>query len=227
MNIKDINKKMKTAIFDMDGTIVDSLPFFKVFWRAVGETYYNNPDFLPPVYIDKKIRTTPLAESSRIVWSELGLPCTEEEFLRFITDIMNEFYEKQAKLKDGVAEYLAYLRSCGVRACVASASSVEYIEYNLKKYGIDEYFEFVVSCVEVGCGKDKPDVYLLALEKFGVSSGEACVFEDSFVALETAKKAGFITVGIHDNGNYEHDRLEAASDYYLADGMTFAHLICK
>ena len=56
---------------------------------------------------------------------------------------------------------------------------------------------------------------------------EACVFEDSYLALETAKNAGFITVGVHDNGNYDRDRLRAASDYYLADGMTFTDLICK
>ena len=227
MDIRYIDKKMKVAIFDMDGTIVDSLPFFKVLWKAVGETYYNDSNFLPPVYIDKKIRTTPLVESSHFIWSELSLPCTADEFLKFITDIMNEFYEKQAKLKSGVVEYLEYLRSRGIRTCVASASSVEYIEYNLKKYGIDGYFEFVVSCVDVGCGKEKPDVYFAALEKFGASLDEACVFEDSFVALETAKNAGFLTVGVHDNGNYEHDRLKAASDYYLDDGMTFLDLICK
>ena len=88
-------------------------------------------------------------------------------------------------------------------------------------------FDFVISCVDIGSGKDKPDIYLAALERFGSSLEQTCVFEDSFVALETAKRAGFITVGIHDNGNYDHDKLMAASDYYLADGMTFNDLICK
>ena len=218
---------MKVAIFDMDGTLVDSLPFFKVFWRVVGETYYDEPDFYPPIYIDKTIRTTPLAESAYFIRRELKLKCTYEEFLALTVKTMNDFYAKHAKLKAGAVEYLAYLREKGVRMCVASASSAEYIEYNLEKYGISDMFEFVISCVDVGAGKEKPDVYLAALERFGSSIDDTCVFEDSYVALETAKRAGFITVGVHDNGNYDHYRLKAASDYYLEDGMTFTDMICK
>lgn len=227
MNINDLNEKMKVAIFDMDGTIVDSLPYFKVFWRVVGSTYYNNPDYYPPLYVDKAIRTMPFIDSLYFIKGELGLTCSDDEFISQSVKIMDDFYATQAKLKVGVKEYLENLRARGVRACVASASSAEYIKYNLEKYGISDFFEFVVSCVDVGVGKEKPDVYFTALDKFGVKSDEACVFEDSFVALETAKNAGFITVGVHDNGNYDHNRLKAASDYYLADGMTFGDLICK
>ena len=227
MQLKELDQKMKVAIFDMDGTLVDSLPFFKVFWRVVGETYYNDPTFYPPLYIDKSIRTTPLVDSAYFIRKELDINCTDEEFLALTVRVMDDFYANDAKLKTGAVEYLSSLREKGVRTCVASASSAEYIRYNLEKYGISDMFEFVISCGDVGCGKDKPDVYLAALEKFGSSLDDTCVFEDSYVALETAKRAGFITVGVHDNGNYDHDRLKAASDYYLEDGMTFADMICK
>ena len=225
MNIETLGKKMKVAIFDMDGTIVDSLPAFKILWRRVGEAYYNDSGFTPPLYVDKKIRTTPLVDSALFIKRELSIDCTDDEFVGLVSSAIGDFYDNGAKLKAGVREYLSYLRSSGVRMCVASATAAEYIKYNLKKFGIEEYFEFVVSCVDVGSGKDKPDVYFAALEKFGEDISSACVFEDSFVALETAKKAGFMTVGIHDNGNYEHDRLKAASDFYLDDKMTFNDMI--
>ena len=227
MDITALGKKMRFAIFDMDGTLVDSLPFFKIFWRKVGEKFYNDFSFTPPLYIDKKIRTTPLAEAAYFIRRELDLNCSDDEFFEFISGVMDEFYENDARLKIGVKEYLGSLRRCGVKMCVASASSAEYIKYNLNKFGISDYFDFVVSCADVGAGKNRPDVYLKALQNFGAELCETCVFEDSFVALETAKKAGFITVGIHDDGNYDHDKLKASSDFYLDSKMTFKDLICK
>ena len=227
MKLEVLNEKIKIAIFDMDGTLVDSLPFFKILWKRVGERFFGDPDYSPPVYIDKKIRTTHVVESCRFIRSELSLDCTDEYFLQFLSEIMVKFYEEKAKLKTGVLEYIKYLKMRGVKLCVASASATEHIMINLNKYGISEYFDFVVSCVDVGYSKDRPDVYFAALEKSGEELSGACVFEDSYLALETAKKAGFMTVGIYDEGNYEHNRLRAASDFYIEDGMTFLNMICK
>ena len=74
-------------------------------------------------------------------------------------------------------------------------------------------------------GKEKPDVFLEALRRLGGDLSSACVFEDSFVALETAKKAGFMTVGVYDKNNYEQQRLENASNIYISSKMTFLDII--
>ena len=225
MNAELLTENMKAAIFDMDGTMVDSLPFFKIYWRRIGEVYFGDPSYRPPEYVDKRIRTTHFEKTCEFILEELSLGTTYEEFYKFSTDLMTEFYERDAKLKTGVTEYLEYLRKKGIKLAVASASSIEYVRYNLTRYGIDKYFDAVVSCVDVGASKEKPDVFLVAADMLSAKVSESCVFEDSFVALETAKAAGFLTVGIYDEGNYDHDRLEAASAVYIKSGETFLDLI--
>ena len=64
-----------------------------------------------------------------------------------------------------------------------------------------------------------------ALELLGVARDEACVFEDSYVALETAKGAGLQTVGIFDKYSFGQDRLRSAADIYLDESQTLEHVI--
>ena len=106
-----------------------------------------------------------------------------------------------------------------------SATDKKYLPIALEACGLSPYFDTVLSCAELGVGKDRPDVYLLALEKLGVEAKDAAVFEDSFVALETAKGIGCHTVGIFDENNFGQDRLSAASDVYIAKGQTLDAVI--
>ena len=109
--------------------------------------------------------------------------------------------------------------------CVASATDKKYLPIALEACGLTDYFETVLSCSDVGAGKDKPDIYFKAMEALGTSPADTCIFEDSFVALETGKRIGCQTVGIFDKNNYGQDRLRAASDIYLSEGMGFDALI--
>ena len=109
--------------------------------------------------------------------------------------------------------------------CVASATDKKYLPIALDACGLTSYFDTVLSCAELGVGKDKPDIYLAALAALGTNASETCVFEDSFVALETAKKAGFHTVGIYDENNFGQERLCQASDLYLSKGISLDEAI--
>ena len=95
----------------------------------------------------------------------------------------------------------------------------------IESCGLTEYLDSVISCCEIGVGKDRPDIYLLAKDKLGCEIEEVCVFEDSYIALETARAAGFKTAGLYDKYNYEHERLRASSDIYMDKGQTLESLI--
>lgn len=139
--------------------------------------------------------------------------------------MIENHYKTRVDAKFGVLEFLKQMKARGVKMCVASATEPKYIKYVLERCSLDGFFEFIISCTEVGVGKEKPDVFLKALERLGGNLSEACVFEDSFVALETAKNAGFMTVGIYDKHNYGQDRLRAAADVYIAGGQSLLDMV--
>ena len=92
-------------------------------------------------------------------------------------------------------------------------------------FGLKSFSFYATIVIEKGVGKDKPDIYLKAKSIMGIPEGEICVFEDSYVALETAKRAGFQTVGVFDKYNFDKERLKKASDLYVDEHETLDKLI--
>ncbi len=216
--------QIKGAIFDMDGTLLDSLTFWDAYWRRVGEVYMGDGAFRPRTDIDKSVRTMILTDAMTLFYNNYKLPCTREEFIAFAGREIERFYRECAKPKDGAIELLRHLKEDGVKLCLASASEMQHIKIALAASGLDKYFELVLSCDDIKAGKDRPDIYLLAMRELGLGVSEICVFEDSFVAMETSKSIGFHTVGVYDKNNYEQDRLRAASDIYIGEGESLKKL---
>jgi len=217
--------RIKGAIFDMDGTLVDSLFFWGVFWRDLGEKFLGKQNYAPPEALDLKVRTMIFTDAMAYVRDALDIKASAEEVVAFAAENLTDFYRYKVKAKAGAYALLEHLKKTGVRMCVASATDKKYLPIALEACGLSSYFDTVLSCADLGVGKDQPDVYLLALEKLGVEAKDAAVFEDSFVALETAKGIGCHTVGIFDENNFGQDRLSAASDVYIAKGQTLDTVI--
>lgn len=218
-------EKIKYAIFDMDGTLIDSLGYWDYFWEKFGEKYFPGTNFKIDEDIDKSIRTITMQASSVLLRDRYLPEIDSNEILDLANSMLEEHYGTRVNPKDGSVEFLKQLKSRGIKMCVASATEPKYVKYALERHGLYDLFEFSISCNEVGAGKDKPDVFLEAMRRLGGKLSETCVFEDSFIALETAKNAGFMTVGIYDENNYCQDRLKAASDMYIADGHTVLEVL--
>ena len=216
-----MNTKMtiKGAIFDMDGTLVDSLFFWGVFWRDLGERFLGKENYTPPEALDLSVRTMIFTDAMAYVRDALEIKASAEEVVAFAAQNLTDFYRYKVKAKAGAHALLEHLKSAGVRMCVASATDKKYLPIALDACGLSAYFDTVLSCAELGVGKDKPDIYLAALSALGTLPEETFIFEDSFVALETAKGIGCHTVGIFDENNFGQDRLRAASDVYLGKGQ--------
>ena len=217
--------KIKGAIFDMDGTIVDSLMYWSDFWNRLGEKYMNRKGFQASEEVDKKVRTMIFADAMAYIKEYCNISEPIEELLRFSSNGLLDFYREVARPKTGAIALLEYLKAQNVKLCLASATAMKQVKYALECHDMAKYFDVVLSCADIGVGKDQPDIYLLAQKKLGLPTEDLCVFEDSYVALETAKKVGYQTVGIYDQYNFEQKRLENASDIYLPKGKTLDTLI--
>jgi HAD superfamily hydrolase (TIGR01509 family) len=216
---------MKGAIFDMDGTLVDSLGYFDTLWGNMGKKFIGNPDFFPGVEEDRHARTMLLRDSMYEIQEKFGLARDGEELYRFADEALLNHYKNVVTPKPYALELLDYLRGLGVKMCIASATEPQLIKYALEKCGMTDYFDIIVSCADVGCGKESPKVFYRALEVLGTSIDDTFVFEDSLVAIRTATDAGFHTVSIYDSHNFGQDEIKERSDYYIGKGETFEKVI--
>lgn len=219
--------KIKGAIFDMDGTLIDSLMYWEDLYRRIGKKYFNDESFHPSQEVDKTIRHMIFAEAISNLKDHYNIPGTTDELLEFCEKGIPEFYRNIAKLKDGAITLLEDLKSKNIKLCLASATDINHVKIALEHHGIAKYFDCVLSCAQIGVGKHEPDIFLLALSELGVSANEVCVFEDSVVGLGTAKRIGCYTVGIFDKYNSNHESLKAISDIYLKEGESLATLCEK
>lgn len=214
----------KLAIFDLDGTLVNSLIMWDAFWSYLGERYLGDKSFRPSAADDKTIRTSTLKQAMTLIHENYGIAESPEALIEVANEYTINFYKTTVKCKDGMKEFLGYLKSKGIKMCIASASSVEFIKVATESCGIAGYFDGIFSCADIGKGKDEPDIYLKVLEHFKVNPDEACIFEDSLVAINTAKQIGTKTVAIYDKYNYGQDEMKRIADEYIEDGQTIMRL---
>ena len=212
--------KIKGAIFDMDGTLIDSLILWEVIWKSLGEKFSPDGKLNVSSESDRKVRTMTLLGAMQYIHKEYSLGNSPEELLEEVDRIMFDFYKNQVKTKKGVIEFLDYCLERGIKACIASATDVSLLKVAIERCSLGKYFCEILSCADIGKGKDCPDIYFKALEVLGTSLEETCIFEDACVAIETAKKAGFMAVGIFDKNNYGQDKIKAMADVYIGEGET-------
>lgn len=215
--------KIKGAIFDMDGTLINSLIVWDVIWEGLRKKF--SGEFQISKEDDKKVRTMTLSSAMDFVHKEYSLGQSSEELLCELDRILIDFYKNDVEVKKGVFEFLDYCLKNNIKMCIASATDVNLLKIVIKRFSFDRYFSDILSCADIGKGKDQPDIFFKALEVLGTDISETCVFEDSQVAIDTAHKAGFMTVGIFDENNYGYDEIKRTADICIDDGESLTKLI--
>lgn len=181
------------AIFDMDGTLIDSM----VFWKNLAAEYLTDKGVTEiPADILERIKPMTMSESADLFRREFGLSGDPETEMNAM---MDEHYRNDIPLKPGVREYLQKLHRRGVQMCVASATAEHLMECCLTRLGVRDCFEFLLSCETVGAGKRSPLVYHESARRLNAIPAEIAVYEDALYAVQTAKEAGYHVVGVYDD----------------------------
>ncbi|NLG53858.1 MAG: HAD family phosphatase [Clostridiales bacterium] len=206
--------RIKGAIFDMDGTVIDSMKI----WISLGERFLQAVNITPPADLDEQIRNLTLHETAEFLVNELKIPYSVGELERQIVGFITDAYFNYIPEKPGIRLLLEYLRENNVRMCVATNTDSPLARPALERLDLMKYFEFIITCSDVKSGKDKPVIFNEALIRLGTDLPETTVFEDALYAVKTAKSAGFRVIGVYDDtAANDTDEIKSICDAYIRD----------
>ena len=217
--------KITGAIFDLDGTLTDSMSVWTGCYAMVLKRYFKATYEDLSREMAQALDTAPITIGIPMLCRYFRSSISAEKILKEIDEYLYHFYFYEVCLKDGVRELLEHLYSKEVKMCVASASSPRFVQAAIKHCKIDPYFTKVFTCDEIGKSKETPDIYELAISQLNTSRKETWIFEDAVIAMRTAAQTGMPTVGIYDREQREQDEIRSLSTIYLAKGESHATLI--
>ncbi len=213
--------EFKGAIFDLDGTLLDSMAI----WETVAPRYLKTLGINLSADEANRVRDMSIQQFCTHFCALYGLNLTEKEIMDGVYALIGDFYKYQAPLKDGVLDVLDTLKRRGVKMCIATATDRWLVEPALERTGLAPYFSAVFTCGETGRGKNEPDIFLNALGHLGTAIAQTILFEDALYAIRTAKAAGFSVAAIYDDSAADHQaEIKALADFYLTSWSDFDRL---
>ena len=205
--------RIRGAIFDVDGTLLDSM----FIWDTIGEAYLRSIGYQPKENLNETFKNMSLHQAARYYQTEYGVTRSIDEIMDGVNAMLERYYRFEVPLKPGVAELLERLRQDGVKLCIATATDRHLVEAALDRCGVLSCFGEIFTCNEVGHGKDEPDIFEAALRFLGTRREETLVFDDALYAVRTAKEAGFPVAAVYDSHEKAQDQIRMLADVYLEE----------
>lgn len=207
-------ENIKAVLFDLDGTLVDSMWM----WKDIDIEYLEKRGFDLPGELQKDIEGMSLTETATYFKNRFELPESLEEIKKEWMNMARDKYCHQVPLKPGAKEFLLYLKEHQIRTGIASSNGIELVHAVLHAQGVDQYLDSVHTCCDVKRGKPNPDIYLLVAEELDVKPEECLVFEDIPMGILAGKRAGMRTCAVEDV--FSRDQMNEKrqlADYYIQD----------
>ena len=208
MMIKDLGE-ISAVIFDMDGTILDSLDI----WVQSDIRFITEQGFEYDSSVSAQLKKLHFHSACDFLKERYSLSMSPEDIGERLMELVEHGYLHEAKLKEGVSEFIDKLAENGVKMCVATSNEKGLAQGSLRNTGILDKMQFVLTSDEVGEGKETPKIFLEAAKMLGEDIAHTVVFEDSSHAMHSAKLGGFKTVGIFEQRfPDEFDELKKEAD---------------
>lgn len=208
-----MEKRFKGAIFDLDGTIVDSMGM----WRNLDRSFIMSQGIEYKPEMSKAIVGMTLEQAADYFNKALGLGKTTEQILSEWETHLYDQYESKIPLKRNSEKLIEKWHREGVKMCVATLTDKLMAKTVLEKYGLLDKMEFILTVAEVGKSKLYPDIYLKCAENMGLIPEECIVLEDTCHAIETAKNAGFTVYAIDEDTAVKKEKIHSLCDRYIMD----------
>lgn len=202
----------KAVIFDLDGTLVDSMWV----WAQIDIDYLGAYGMEVPGMLQHDIEGKSFTETAVYFKERFQIPDSVEEIKKKWQDMAMDKYCHEVMLKDGVQEFLPWLKKREMKLAVASSNDYNLIEAVLKSHGVRGFFDEIITSCEVRKGKPAPDVYLEAASRLGTVPQECLVFEDIVPGIMAGKNAGMRVCAVEDAYSvFQNKEKREAADYFI------------
>lgn len=205
---------MKYALFDCDGTLLDSMPM----WINLATDVLASYGVDLPREAERETASMSHEDAAKFYADTFLDGKGAEELAKTFSDTLERNYSEVLQLKPHVREVLDQLRAKNIPMAVASSTDAYLLEMCLKRLGLRDHFLFVQTVDNSGFSKNSDEYFQLAAKKLGCEPGDILFFDDALYALERAKKNGLMTVAVQDDTQMDHDaEIRAVGNYYIND----------
>lgn len=205
-------KNVDAIIFDVDGTIADSMWM----WKQIDIEYLGRFGIALPEDLQKNIEGMSFRETAIYFKSHFQIPSSIEKMMDDWNEMAAHKYRYEIPLKRGVLNFIKKCKEKEILLGIATSNSVELLTYLLEAHKLENAFEVIITGSDGLKGKPAPDMYLEAAKRLGVEPSKCLVFEDIIPGILAGKRAGMKVCAIDDE--YSKDVLfekKKEADYYI------------
>lgn len=204
----------KAVIFDLDGTLVDSMWI----WKQIDIDFLKRYKIEFPKDLQLGIEGMSFSETAAYFKERFQIPDSVEEIKKEWNLMALDIYCSRVPLKKGVLDFLIHCKRKGIKMGIATSNSPQLVKAILESLKIEDYFQVVKTACEVGKGKPSPDIYLLAAKELGVDPQECLVFEDIIHGIQAGLSAGMKVCAVEDEYSIK-DRVakKELANYFIDD----------
>ncbi|MBQ9062661.1 MAG: HAD family phosphatase [Eubacterium sp.] len=209
---------MQGAIFDLDGTLLDSMDM----WSQIDVEFLSKRGIpLPPDY-QEAVTPMPARDAAYYTIERFGLQESPEDLMAEWAEMSFCHYRDDIPLKPYALEYVRMLHNRGIPMTIATSSAYESVEAACRRTKLLPYIQRIITSEEVGKTKEHPDIYLVCAGELCAAPENCIVYEDIIEGIDSAGRAGFFTVGILEPGYAKQDQIRAQADCVIG---SFAELL--
>jgi len=214
LKINDIIEKYEAVLFDMDGTLVDSMWV----WNKIDKDFLTKYKFEVPETLKADIQGMSYYQTACYFKDTFKLEESIEEIISTWDQMALETYKNEVPIKSGAEGFIKTLRDNGIKTAICTSNSRFLTEAVLEKYPVLRLIDVVITSDEVREGKPSPDVYLTGASKLSVNPCKCLVFEDLPNGILAGKNAGMTTCTIDDGFSAKLiDQKVKLADFYIHD----------
>ena len=205
-------KKLKAAIFDMDGTLLDTM----YIWRHLAPAYLEKNNIAVPDDLTDKLAIMGISRAVEFLIENFHLTISHDELHQELIGILADYYKHKAVFKPGAVEFLQKLRDKNIPTMVFSATPEDLLDLALSRLDAVKYFSHgLLSCRTIQCAKNKPEAFFTAARHIETAPEDVMIFEDAWYAASTAKNAGFTVTVMADEQETRIAEMRALADFYI------------